>query len=221
MGVNNSRKSNEQPMIDPQKPPVAPTRLIKKLHGNLQKNRNSSSSSENINTSNDTSGRNKKKLFKRLSGYEKSSSNISLPIDDSATLFRCNSNPMIAAAAKVSDHYENLNRIGSSKDHCLITQPITSRLSKCQILENDDNDDDQFELNKVQSNKPISVTLLKKNDSTHNQQQDASLDTNLIEENDLVSDFYLRPGNEADRRKQKDRQQRLVKLCFFKKRKTF
>lgn len=213
MGVNNSKKSNEQPIDSQKSVPTSPKGLINKLHGNLHKNRSSMSSSEKINS--DSSGGGKKKLFKRrLNEDEEGSSPVSSSIEDSA-LSRCNSSAMTAAAEKASARYDP--KIGSSYDPCIVPQHISSRLASC--LE-DSNDDDQLQLNKVQSNEPLVENLLK-NDSPlqkdmivpkwlNNYSSSPCEQDPYTSGQDIVSDFYLRQNNETDRRKQKDRQQRLV-----------
>lgn len=213
MGASNSRKSDEH-NITQKYVSTSPKRLINKLHGNLQKNRSGSSSSEKIDSDSST----KKHLFKRrLTEDIGNTSPISSSLEDSPL----DHSPMIAAAAKVSARYDQ--NAGSSNSPC-VSQQMSSRLAGCLLNSNDD--DDPLQVDKVQSNKPLIETTLRNDKNL--QKEDLSVHkwlnsysspslTQCEPIQDIVSDFYLGSCNEMDRRKQKDRQQRLVKFFLEKK----
>lgn len=147
--------------------------------------------------------------------------------------------PMIAAAAKLSAKYDEeqvavLSRHSFSP--CMVTQNIEFRLETrtCPLLSNctSSNSDGGYysHTNSIQSNHSSqraitnqitdSLRSLPKQDSICHKINKEWLDTSLFttpdQKNTLISsqdvflDLFLRPNNEMDRRKEKDRQQRLV-----------
>lgn len=206
MGANNSRKSSES---------TSPKGLIGKLHDNLHRHQSNTNSSEIINSNLSI----KKSLFKRRSS-DQDERGTSSPISSIEQL-PLTSSPMAMTAGKASARYDQ--NVGSSYDPS-VPQQMSSRLTNCLLDSNDDDDkngDYQVQLNKVQSNKPLIETSLRGDPTLQKQDMlvhkwlssySPSSTTHSDHRKDVVSDFYLRPNNETDRRKQKERQQRLVKF---------
>lgn len=199
--------------------------LIHKLHSNLYRNRSNQSSSEKINelSSSPTSFK-KKKLFKRkpntveqddnTSELFPSSSNDELASNTSSM----NDDPMLAAATRISARFdeEQSSLSPSSSDLCVVSHYISSRLANCCLEE----DPCFIHTAKVQSS-PVTTTehlqssaSLENNKRTKDWLNNASntekLDSSTPKQN-VASSFFFRPDNPADQRKEKDRQQRLVK----------
>jgi hypothetical protein len=146
--------------------------------------------------------------------------------------------PMIAAVAKLSAQFDKeqvaiLSRHSFSP--CMVTQHLEYRLNQCPVSKTNSNNGDcgyYSHTNSIQSNSscqwPNEITNnlrpLPKQDSVCQRLNKEWLNTSLpspssqkctsISSQDVLLDLFLRPNNEVDRRKEKDRQQRLVSITF-------
>lgn len=230
MGVNHSKlkekKSEDTPTLSTSN--SSSKSLIHKLHNNLYRNRSNQSSSEKINelTSSPTSYT-KKKLFKRKPNTVEQDDNTSDLYPSSSTedlvsnTSSINDDPMIAAATRISARFDEEQSTLSqeSSDHCMVSHYISSHLAHCCLEE----DPCLIHATKDQSSPVVTTEDLKSSSPLENHKRtkdwlnNASITEKVdydISKQNIVSTFFLRSDNATDQRKEKDRQQRLVKKTF-------